>query len=148
MSKSQAFYTGGPTEWPVKQTYLINLDRSPERLVDFKTSATSIDLAFERVKAVDRSEIVHRIGLHQTLAGIVDTRITVDVEQLKATGMVNEPHLMGELGCTLSHLKTILTAIDAVSEGKSKDGPVLVITFMILDSILQLRFLFMSDYGG
>lgn len=71
--------------------YVINLDRSPERLNEFKDNFSSIGIYVERVEAVDGQ--LNDLTLH------FDDRLC-----RKEMGRSIQP---GEVGCYLSHVKAI-----------------------------------------
>ncbi len=75
------------------QVYVINLDRSPDRLAAVKASADVHGISFNRVVAVEGREIS------------AEQHPGVDVERFKR---VNGRNLVpGEVGCYLSHIKAL-----------------------------------------
>lgn len=111
--------------WPVRQTLLINLDRSAQRLARVKERANEIGLSFERISAVDRVELLKRAHLNQNLTSLIDTRINFDVQRLKSLHL-DDYVMLAALGCTLSHLKTLLFAVDSARRDQTLDGPILI----------------------
>jgi len=87
----------------ILQTFLINLDRAPERLARMETLFGSLDLTFVRVPAVDGSLLGEE-----------------EIRRLQPTpgdfGWLSK----GEIGCFLSHRK----CWQSIAEGKSNFGVV------------------------
>lgn len=68
-------------------TYLINLDRSPDRLEKMKTEFSKAHLDFERISAVDAR--------------------TLDETSYRVDNRYDRDLMPGEIGCYLSHIKTL-----------------------------------------
>ncbi len=71
--------------------YIINLDRSPERLEFVKTNVEKLNIPFERISAVD-GNLITKEELQQKVSSF-----------LKSFDSRNK---LGVFGCYLSHLKT------------------------------------------
>src|SRR5690606_3854414 len=75
------------------QTYLINLDRATERLEMMENEFNRIQLPFIRISAVDAKNL--------------------DKESFQVKNRYDRDLLPGEIGCFLSHVKTLKTFLDS-----------------------------------
>jgi glycosyl transferase family 25 len=71
--------------------YIINLDRSPERLEFVKTNVEKLDIPFERISAVD-GNLIPKEDIKQKVSSILRS--------------FDSRKKLGVFGCYLSHLKT------------------------------------------
>ena len=78
------------------QTYLINLDRATERLEMMENEFIRIQLPFVRISAVDAKNL--------------------DKESFQVKNRYDRDLLPGEIGCFLSHVKTLKTFLDSDKE--------------------------------
>jgi len=81
---------------PDCRCYLINLDRSPERLADMHAHLLALDIAYERVPGVD--------GLTLDEAAF---------RQYTRQNHYYKPIRRGEVGCYLGHLKALQRFVDS-----------------------------------
>ena len=105
--------------------YVINLDRSPKRLKQFKEAFESLSLPFERVRAIDARLLTEDFGGNNAVDGaqitqVIDTT-TIDskkeeacFQQLgivyndeKARKYLGRSLNPGEVACFLSHIKAL-----------------------------------------
>ena len=80
------------------KTFLINLDRSPQRLADAKKQLDALDMSFERVSAADGSQLTP------------EERACFDKNT--AQKRYHYDLTWGEVGCYLSHLKCWQKIVD------------------------------------
>lgn len=75
------------------KTFLINLERSQDRLAQAKAQLDQASIPFERIEAVDGTAL--------------DQSAIASLDQVKATSMFTHPLRAGEIGCYLSHLRAV-----------------------------------------
>jgi len=78
------------------RVFLINLDRSPERLARMRAQADRQGISFERIRGVDG------LSLPDNMRG----------EFLAPRGRIASKMLVGEVGCYASHMRAWETVID------------------------------------
>jgi glycosyl transferase family 25 len=83
-------------------TYVINLDRSPERLSTISARLAALGIKFTRIPAVDA----------QRLTPAQSSALDEETYKLKH----GKTPLLGELGCYLSHVETINAFIESGAE--------------------------------
>lgn len=117
-----------PTMWPVKHTFVINLERQTQRHDHMKARLDAVGIPFTFVKAVDKNQIVQEMEHSGTFGDLLDPRVSITERNLNNCKRVNSCELdYGAVGCTCSHMHAHLEAIDAVSKDPLKEGPISIL---------------------
>ena len=82
------------------QTFLINLDRSTDRLASADAQLRKAEIPYDRISAVDGS--------------LLDQSGIAGLDQRKAAELFTSPLRVGEIGCYLSHMRAVekIVALD------------------------------------
>ena len=122
------------TNWnSIKQVYVINLNTAVHRLEHITRQLDWMSITFIKINAVSKDDLVPLSPVHPAL---LDPRISYAVDfpaykniQYKTTNKLPATlkYAYGVQAVMYSHMYTLLQAIDAISNMKVKDGPVLII---------------------
>lgn len=136
----------------VKQTFVINSDHSKDRLEKMKRQMAFLKVPFYRIRATMGKAVMdlQRLGKNQSMAAkdlLGDVRIKF-LPWLHKRGD-------GEMGCTISHIRALLAAVDHIDTGEALDGPIFVMEddvllsadlFSEIDKIIRVMDLYVSNW--
>ena len=112
-----------PPEWKeVSQVYVVSIPSFSERLRYMSQKLGSMGIKFETIQAVESKDLVPTKLVHPAL---IDNRISESININKYKNLTY--HSKNVQAIMISHMYTIVRAMDDIGNKKIKDGPVLII---------------------